>query len=151
MTQTFNQTAAKARRAHGGHIAARVAIVCMALMVNSANARDSGQWQYEAPDIRDYYRSLKQPDNDTMSCCGEADAYYADEQETDAYGNTVAIITDTRPDEPRQRPHIDVGTKFVIPADKIRKPPIFNPTDHTIIFISPTQQKVYCYEPMGLY
>jgi hypothetical protein len=109
---------------------------------------------YAVPNLSDYYRSLMMPDNPRASCCGEGDAWYADETETDDSGNLIAIITDTRPDTRRLpdgttiiRKHIPPGTKFVVPKSKIRKKPIPNPTDHTIIFIGYSNQ-VLCYEPV---
>ena len=108
---------------------------------------------YAAPDLNDYYASLMMPDNPRASCCGEGDAYFADESEVDANGNLVAIITDTRPNNRPlpdgrtiSRQPIKPGTRFVVPQSKIRKRPIPNPTDHTIIFIGPGFN-VLCYEP----
>jgi hypothetical protein len=89
------------------------------------------------------------PDTGT-SCCGEADAYWADSFEVDKKtGNWVAIITDTRPDEERKRKHIPPGTRIVVPKWKlygqsdpdnptVRKFNPGNPTGHGIIFINPT-------------
>jgi len=50
----------------------------------------------------------------SASCCGEADAYWADEIHV-RDGKTYATITDDRPDEARGRPHIDVGTEIENP------------------------------------
>ena len=105
----------------------RVVFILLVLAQSQLYARDNGQWKYEEPDISEWYRSLMQPDAPLSSCCGEADAYWADMSEMNAQGELVAIITDTRPDEPRQRPHIEPGTKIIVPANKIRKPPIPNP------------------------
>ena len=111
---------------------------------------------YGAPDLSDYYESLKMPDYVQISCCGMGDAYYADKTETDATGNLVAVITDTRADTFNlpdgrviNRLHIPEGTKFVVPKSKIRKYPIPNPTGHTIVFIG-AQLNVLCYEPEAL-
>jgi hypothetical protein len=112
---------------------------------------------YAAPDIGYYYDSLRMPDNPMVSCCGVGDAYYADITETEpATGGLVAVITDERPDSfilpdgrTINRRHIPVGTKFVVPKHKLRKPPIPNPTGHTIIFIG-AQMNVLCYEPQAL-
>ncbi len=108
---------------------------------------------YQAPDLSEYYASLKMPDYPNISCCGAGDAYYADESEFDVNGNLVAIITDTRPDRRTLpdgsvilRQHIAPGTKVVVPKSKIRKHPIPNPTDHTIVFIG-YNGGVLCYEP----
>ncbi len=103
---------------------------------------------YGGADLSEYFRTLTQPDNPSASCCGEADAYYADDVDTDALGNMVAIITDTRPNGPRNRVPVPVGTRIVVPPSKLRRPAIPNPTDHTLIFLS-ANQTVYCYEPVG--
>jgi hypothetical protein len=42
---------------------------------------------------------MMQPDVPNASCCGEADAYWANEIHV-RDGNTYAIITDDRPNEP---------------------------------------------------
>ena len=112
---------------------------------------------YAAPDIGDYYESLRMPDQPNISCCGIGDAYYADKTEIEpATGDLVAVITDTRPDSftlpdgrTINRVHIPPGTKFVVPKHKIRKYPIPNPTGHTIVFIG-AQMNVLCYEPLPL-
>jgi len=88
-----------------------------------------------------------QPDNPSMSCCGEADAYWADIVDTDSGGELVAVITDDRLDEPLRRRHIPVDTRFVVPSHKI-KFDRGNPTGHTIIFINSADQ-VLCYVQNG--
>lgn len=120
-----------------------VAFIYVAL-ISKAYPRDLGQWS--DPSLAEWYRNLKQPDVPTMSCCGEADAYWADSFETsgDQY---IAIITDNRPDEPLKRRHIDIGTKIVIPNNKLKYDES-NPTGHGIIFLS-SNDYVYCYLPPG--
>ncbi len=54
------------------------ALLSMAL-ISAALAHDKGQWGNTDPIIRDWHQSLMQPDNPNASCCGEADAYWADE------------------------------------------------------------------------
>ena len=75
-----------------------------------------------------------QPDNPNASCCGEADAYWADEIHVRG-GKTFATVTDSRPDGPLKRPHIAVGTQIEIPNHKL-KWDRSNPTGHTVIFLS---------------
>jgi hypothetical protein len=115
-------------------------------------AKDLGQWQHQAPDIADYFKTLMQPDRPYSSCCGSGDAYYADNTEQGPNRELFAIITDTRPDGPLKRAHIEPGTRVYIPPTKIRKVPIFNPLEHTLVFIghSATDTFVYCYEPVTL-
>jgi len=59
----------------------RIALDVIVWLVASTtlNARDLGQWDDPAnADIKKWYQDLKQPDNLAVSCCGEADAYWAD-------------------------------------------------------------------------
>jgi hypothetical protein len=112
------------------------------------HARDIG-WDDTPPNIRQWFQSLMQPDNPVMSCCGEADAYEADnfDVEGDHY---VAIITDTRGDTFRNgsfRPHIDPGTRISIPNQKMKLDK-GNPTIHGYVFIGSNGQ-LYCYVAPG--
>jgi hypothetical protein len=111
-----------------------------------SHAKDLGQWSNADPEIRKWYEDLRQPDMPAASCCGAADAYWADSFETSPDGEYVAIITDPRDDEPLKRQHIDIGTKIVVPNNKLNKDS--NPTGHGIIFLS-TGRYVYCYIAPG--
>ena len=42
-------------------------------VIGVANARDLGQWEAGDTMVRDWYQALMQPDNPSVSCCGEAD------------------------------------------------------------------------------
>lgn len=111
-----------------------------------AHARDNG-WNETPPNVRHWFQSLMQPDNPAVSCCGEADAYEADNFaiEGDQY---IAIITDERGDTfPNgvTRAHLEPGTRIVIPNGKI-KFDAGNPTGHGILFIGGSGV-VYCYLP----
>jgi hypothetical protein len=121
-------------------------LLCLACCATVAPARDVGQWVDSDPAIAEWYRELKQPDNPTISCCGKADAYYADAYTKD--GKNIAVITDTRPDEPLGRPHVPPGTEIVIPDHKM-KWDRGNPTGHSIIFLSNSNDEglrdVYCF------
>ena len=109
-------------------------------------AKDIGQWEATKEDVRAWFRNLMQPDNPTISCCGEADAYYADSFGVDE-DRYVAVITDERPDEPLGRRHITPGTRVIVPNHKI-KWDNGNPTGHGVIFIGPSGQ-VLCYVVPG--
>ncbi len=120
-----------------------------------AYARDLGQWENSDPKIKAWFQSLRQPTDPGASCCGESDAYYADSFEVNTDGDYVAIITDERDDAPLRRPHIDVGTKIVVPKERIKFDQ-GNPTGHGIIFVAAIRQDnkviggiVYCYLPPG--
>lgn len=110
------------------------------------HARDLGQWENTDPAIREWYEHLMMPDMPRISCCGEADSYYADSFETSKDGEYVAIITDDRPDEPLKRKHVPVGTRIVIPNNKLNKDS--NPTGHGIVFLS-RGDYVFCYIAPG--
>jgi hypothetical protein len=116
-------------------------VLCAAfgLLMNVASARDFGQWEGTDPAVR-------QSDNPAVSCCGEADAYWADSFEVDG-DKYVAIVTDSRPDAPLRRKHVDVGTKIVVPNHKLKYDQS-NPTGHGIIFLS-SGDYVYCYVAPG--
>jgi hypothetical protein len=109
-------------------------------------ARDLGQWSSADPAISHWYKSLMMPDNPTISCCGDADAYYADvfETEGDQY---VAVITDTREDAPLGRHHVEAGTRVIVPNRKL-KTDSGNPTGHGVIFLS-SSDTVFCYVAPG--
>ena len=63
----------------------------MLFVASGAHARDVGQWRETTdPALREWYRELKQPDNPHVSCCGEADAYYADKVYTKD-GKNIAV------------------------------------------------------------
>jgi hypothetical protein len=115
-------------------------------LISVAEARDYGQWEAVNPAIREWYQSLMQPDNPAASCCGEADAYWADAFEVDG-DQYVAIITDSRPDEPLRRKHVEAGTRIVVPNHKLKYDQS-NPTGHSVIFLSKGNH-VYCYVAPG--
>lgn len=135
----------------------RVLILAAAMLVcavSPAVPREGPQWaQMATPEnVKQWYRDLKQPDNPFQSCCGESDAYHADSfrSTTDAAtGETfyVAIVADDRDDAALGRPHIDVGTEFVVPNTKL-KFDAGNPTGHGVIFIA-TDGRVLCYIAPG--
>jgi hypothetical protein len=123
-------------------------LIAAALFVagSAAQARDLGQWGSADPALRQWYEQLMQPDIPTASCCGEADAYCADEIHV-RDGKTFAVITDDRPDDPRGRPHVDIGTEIEIPPNKL-KWDRGNPTGHGVVFMS-RNRYVFCYVQPG--
>ncbi len=116
------------------------------LAVTPAPAHDDGQWENLDPAIKHWFETLMQPDLPQVSCCGEADAYWADEIHVKD-GKTYAVITDDRPDEPRHRPHIPMGTEIEVPNYKLKWDKS-NPTGHGIIFVN-RWGGVYCYVQPG--
>lgn len=126
----------------------RAALVIALFAVGSAQARDLGQWENSDATTREWYRGLMQPDVPNASCCGEADAYFADEVHF-RDGKTFAVITDDQPDEPLGRPHVDIGTEVEIPPNKL-KYDRGNPTGHGVVFLSRAGQ-VFCFvQPTGI-
>ncbi len=123
-----------------------IVVVALGCTLRRAPARDLGQWEKAAPEIRQWYQGLMQPDVPTVSCCGEADAYWADEVHV-RDGKTFATITDDRSDEPLGRQHIDVGTEIEIPNHKLKWDRA-NPTGHGIVFLTRSLY-VMCYVQGG--
>lgn len=109
-------------------------------------ARDNGLANTPAKE-RQWFQQLMQPDNPVMSCCGESDAYEADDYEVNG-DQYIAIITDERSDtfpNGAFRPHIPPGTRIAIPNPKIKFDQS-NPTGHGYVFIGSNGQ-LYCYCP----
>ena len=121
---------------------AALAMLCF----GSAMAHDYGQWEQTDPVVSSWFEHLTQPDNPDIPCCSFADAYYADIVETKG-DQLIAVITDDRPDEPLGRPHVPVGTRIVIPKNKIKFDQ-GNPTGHIVIFLG-YEMHVYCYVQNG--
>jgi len=119
-------------------VGALICEVAMLFMLLPAFARDNGQWENSDPVISWWFRGLRQPDNPAIPCCGEADAYWADGVEIKD-SQVIAIITDTRPDEP----HVPVGTRIVVPPNKLKWDRA-NPTRHIVIFLDYSRD-VFCY------
>lgn len=125
---------------------ASAGLFLFSLMANGTQARDFGQWGDADAEIAQWYAGLRQPDNPKQSCCGEADAYFADQIVVEG-DKVFAIITDDRPDGPLGRQHVPVGTRIEVPAHKY-KFDAGNPTGHTIIFLS-LSLNVYCFVQNG--
>jgi hypothetical protein len=116
-----------------------IAIGAVSILAGQAFARDDGQWGDRPASIRQWFQSLMQPDRPEMSCCGEADAFEADNFEADG-DSYVAIITNGRGIMPN-------GTRIPVPNAKM-KWDAGNPTGHGIIFLGRNKQ-VYCYVTPG--
>jgi hypothetical protein len=117
----------------------------IALLVSApVLARDNGQWTSSPANVRQWFQQLMQPDNPRVSCCGEADAFEADnfEVEGDHY---IAIITDGKG-------VIANGTRIPVPNRKMKWDK-GNPTGHGIIFIGGREAngewRLFCYVTPG--
>ena len=109
-----------------------MAVLAIVVLVRTAQGRDSGQWVDVGERISGWYAHLMRPDA-PGSCCGEADAYWADEVKI-SDGQVWAVVTDDRPDEPLGRPHIPRGAMIYVPPEKMKSDK-GNPTGHVIVFL----------------
>lgn len=115
--------------------------IAFILLLSSVSARDLGQWDKIDPLVKAWFGELMQPDTigamgGGVSCCGESDAYWADDVHV-RDGKIYAVITDDRDDGPLMRMHEEIGTEYEIPLNKIvgDKQRVGNPTGHTVIFL----------------
>lgn len=117
-----------------------------ALFLGSVKARAHDPEHHE---FSEWYQELMQPDVPSASCCGAADAYFADEIHV-RDGKTYATITDDRDDAPRGRKHVANGTVIEIPNNKLKWDRA-NPTGHGVVFLSvgPMGTYVFCYVQPG--
>jgi hypothetical protein len=70
------------------------------------------------------------------SCCGEADAYEADEYEVDKEGNITAVVTNGAGGGSKIM--VPDGTRIKIPAKKVVvREANTNPTGHGWVFLAP--------------
>jgi hypothetical protein len=114
-------------------------LVGLVLIATPVRAHD-----HEHPELNEWYAGLMQPDDPTVSCCGEADAYWCD----DYYardGKAYCKITDDR--VVSRRPLVPVGTEIEIPDRKL-KWDRGNPTGHSVVFLS-SGGAVYCFVQNG--
>jgi hypothetical protein len=117
----------------------RTIFAILGILALPAFARDNGQWGEQSAAVRQWFQSLTEPDNKLVSCCGEADAYEADEFEVNG-GEYIAIITNGKGIIPN-------GTRIWVPNQKVKWDE-GNPTGHGIIFVGGGGQ-VYCYVTPG--
>lgn len=128
-----------------------------AVAAGSVHARDG--WQGRAPLVCDpsvisdgarlalcqqWISNVRQPDT-RISCCGDGDAYIADNFET-RDGKFYAIITGDYPTNPGVSEPIRKGTKILIPPNKLNRAAEDggNPSGHGVVFLS-AGGDVLCY------
>lgn len=102
-----------------------------------------------------WVQTVQRPDIPGASCCGEADAFLADDFERGPNGELYAILTADYPDavstdqegntvlspSPFRR-----GMKILIPPDRlITRPEDANRSGHGVVYLRPTNGEVLCY------
>lgn len=129
---------------------AALILLCAASCGHPAFAKDGPQWaQLNDPETSAWFERQKMPDSPRQSCCGEADAYYADSVEV-RDGKFFAIVTDERDDAPLDRPHVPIGTRVEIPSHKFNDPRNdLNPTLHGIVFLNVLGEPLCYFNPPG--
>ena len=112
-----------------------IAFILTICLHDCANARDLGQWEMSTPEQRAWYQSLVQPDT-LVSCCGEGDSYWTDEVHVEG-DKVLAVVTDDRDDVPLKRAHVPIGTRYLVPPNKVvdSTKQHGNPTGHALIFL----------------
>jgi len=153
-------------------------VVCLVIGVVYAPARPlyPGAWDRIADATRDFLSNQKRPntrpwtgDWNHDSCCGPADAYEADELDTQG-GELWAIITEGDTPEKAaaaeaEQPYcqndgerdcktrIPAGTRILIPKDRIVPPDPAHPniTGHGWVWMTSTGRDVFCYVYPSLY
>jgi hypothetical protein len=121
-------------------------LVAMCLFLGMAYVKAFAH-DHDHPELDQWYATLMQPDNPSVSCCGKSDAYWCDTINV-KNGKTFCTITDDRDDAPLRRPHVPIGTQIEIPDYKLKWEqngrPIGNPTGHSIVFLS-VMGHVFCF------
>ena len=127
-----------------------------ALAAGSVQARDGWQGRVLVCDpsvisdgarlmqCQQWISTVKQPDT-RVSCCGDGDAYIADDFETKD-GKFYAIITGEYPANADISYQIRKGTKILIPPNKLNRAAEDggNPSGHGVVFLSASGD-VLCY------
>lgn len=104
----------------------------VALFALSAFAQDkpAGSW-WDDPRVR--------------SCCGVADAVYADQWTILADGSVMATVTGGSQQVASWVQSV-IGKTYHVPADKVIDVP-GNPTGRALLFVHPTTHGLYCFAP----
>jgi hypothetical protein len=98
---------------------------------------------------QEWVATVKQPDT-RISCCGDGDAFVADDFEVGPHGEYYAIVTGDYPQEqsdvPGARRPIIRGSRILIPPNKLNRAleDGGNPSGHGVVFIGATGE-VLCY------
>lgn len=107
-----------------------------------------------------WVQTAQRPDIPGASCCGEADAFMADDFELGPNGELYAIITADYPDTalttfdnegnaipaPPNDFKVRRGMKILIPPDRlITRPEDANRSGHGVVYLRPSNGEVLCY------
>ena len=98
---------------------------------------------------QDWIATVKQPDT-RISCCGDGDAFMADDFQVGPHGEYYAVITGDYPKEQSTYPDtpkpITRGSKILIPPNKLNRAQEDggNPSGHGVVFIGRSGE-VLCY------
>jgi hypothetical protein len=138
-------------------------IVCAVLILlmglGNSHARPSEKWAQASPERQEFFKKAMRPDYlpSQYPCCGESDAYEADDFETDPDGNLYAILTcndEATCQPPDADKAIALGTRILIKPEKLLPPPPTEPanlTGHGIVFVTADGRNVFCFALPGGY
>jgi hypothetical protein len=128
-------------------------VIAFLLVLVALTFYNHRSWAHDPdhPENMEWYQSIKMPDDPERSCCGIGDAYFCNDMQV-VDGKTFCTITDDRNDEVRGRVHIPVGTKILIPPEKLirgAEAKKGNPTNNGVIWAKPSAWSdgytVFCY------
>ena len=133
-----------------------LSLALCAAAANSAQSRDGWEGRTLVCDpsvisdgarlsmCQQWISTVKQPDT-RVSCCGDGDAFIADDFET-RNGKFYAIITGDYPANSNAGESIRKGTKILIPENKLNHAAQDggNPSGHGVVFLSASGE-VLCY------
>lgn len=105
----------------------------------TAYAGDPGKWLKEPADIQLWFAEPRQPPSGKASCCGDADAFEAENTGDEPDGIHFRI--------PDGRGIIADGFEGVAPHDRIQSH-YGNPTGRIIVFLATGTGIVFCYIPL---
>lgn len=144
-------------------------VTLLTLLVGPAFSRDGYQDRPRACDMpsgprqvtcNGWISTVKRPDYRMASCCGDGDAFIADDFELDKDGNLYAIISLDYPDiAPGYSEDVDGmpiqgvpttglhrGTRILVPPEKRNVlPEDANRSGHGVVFLFPGTMTVLCY------
>jgi hypothetical protein len=135
-------------------LAVALAAWLLAVGIFPSHGRPLEKWAQATPERQQFFQRAMRPDlrsaDGTMAspCCGEADAYEADEFDTED-GKLYAVLTCNDPANcapVEDKTLLPVGTRILIPPEKILPPhQPDNRTGHGWVFLASNSVWVFCY------